>query len=117
MEVLDHFQKKGNMKKNNKFEFSLQFRPGIEYLIVAQLETSGGVSSEAKGVTVKSMAIGEAIKVRVKGPREVYADRMYKYIASPILCSETETIEDLNLKVVFFGVESARKRVDEREGE
>ncbi|XP_047495421.1 uncharacterized protein LOC125043372 [Penaeus chinensis] len=74
------------------------FRPGIEYLIVAQLETSGGVSSEAKGVTVKSMAIGEAIKVRVKGPREVYADKTYKYIASPILCSETESIEDLNLK-------------------
>lgn len=67
------------------------------------------MSSEAKGVTVKSMAIGEAVKVRVKGPREVYADRMYKYTAMPILCSETESIEDLNLKVVFIFGESERE--------
>lgn len=77
----------------------MQFRPGIEYLIVAHLETSGGVTSEAKGVTVKSMTPGEAIKVRMKGPREVYADRMYQYTAVAVLCSETESIEDLNLKV------------------
>ncbi|XP_069939272.1 uncharacterized protein [Cherax quadricarinatus] len=78
-----------------------RFLPSKKYMVVAQLKTSDGLSSEAKGMTITTMPPDQLLQVTISGSTEVKADCRYKYTATATLCSETESTVD-NLKLQYY---------------
>lgn len=67
-------------------------------MMVVHLEAEG-LNSEPKRKIVTAMPTDQKLRVRIYGPTEVRADRSYKYTAVVTQCSETESVDDLKLKV------------------
>ncbi|KAK7026066.1 hypothetical protein SK128_006505 [Halocaridina rubra] len=76
-------------------------RPGREYLYIAHLEATNGLASEPQGITVTSLSSDSTLLITIRGPTEISADRSYKYTAVPTLCSEGESVNDLDLEFMW----------------
>ncbi|XP_068249223.1 uncharacterized protein [Palaemon carinicauda] len=88
--------------------------PGKDYMVIAELEAPG-LTSEPQAVYISAVPPGQALRVTIEGPTNLMADRSNVFKATPSMCSDDSSFEDLNLQYLW-NIEPEGGEWKDREG-